>query len=70
MKTNFLQKDPCDRPGFAVGIVNPHQVQLARLGRLIARKLDYEAQIRAIDIRIKQVLHAEARRRGGKRHGK
>ena len=33
MKTNFLQKDPFDRPGFAIGIVNPHQVALARLGR-------------------------------------
>jgi|GEM_PF-6160768 len=67
---NFLQKYPFDRPGFAIGIVNPHQVQLARIGRLLARKRDYEAQIRAIDIRIKQILHAEARRRGGKIHGK
>ena len=56
MKTNFLQKDPFDRPGFAIGIVNPHQVALARLGRLMARKRDYDAQIRAIDVRIKQEL--------------
>jgi len=50
---SFLTKPPYDRPVLTLA---PHHPALARLGHLLARKRAIQAEIRAIDRRIKSLL--------------
>jgi hypothetical protein len=58
MKKTFLEKPPYDRMALTLA----SNIRLARLGRLMARKRDYEAQIRAIEIRVKALLSPRKRK--------
>jgi hypothetical protein len=55
---NFLEKPPFDRQVLTL----TSNIELARLGRLMARKREIEAKIRAIDIQIKALLAPRKRK--------